>query len=121
MLDFVMNSMLWILALYGLFEIIKNIINIKTYTNFKSNGTYIIIATKNQEEEIEGFMRSFIFKCLYGKEEIVKNVIVVDLNSTDNTKKILTKLEKDYEFIKLIEWKECKELIENINVNTRYM
>lgn len=114
MVEVITNSLLWILALYGLFEIIKNIVLLKTYTNFKANGTYIIIAIKNQEDEIEGFMRSLIFKYLYNREEIVQNIMVVDLNSTDNTKKILTKLEKDYEFIKVIEWKDCKELINNI-------
>lgn len=114
MLEYIINSLLWIFALYGLFEIIKNVINIKIYTNFKANGTYIIIACKNQEEEIEGFMRTFIFKYLYNMEEITKNIMLVDLNSVDNTKKILIKLEKDYEFIKVIDWKDCNELLENI-------
>lgn len=114
MLDFIINSLLWVFALYGVFEIIKNIVKIKTFTNFKANGTYIIIASKNQEGEIEGFMRTLIFKYLYENDRIFKNLMVVDLNSTDNTKKILTKLERDYDFIKVIEWNECKELIESI-------
>ena len=48
MWDFILNGVFWILALYGLFEIIKNIIYICTYTNLKADGIYIIIATKNQ-------------------------------------------------------------------------
>lgn len=114
MLDFIVNGIFWVLALYGLFEIIKNIIYVCTYTNLKSDGIYIIIATKNQENKIEGFMRSMLFRIMYGKEECVKDVIVTDLNSTDDTMKILNKLSKDYDNIKVTNWKECKEVIDSI-------
>ena len=53
-MEFILNTIFWTLALYGLFEIIKNIIYISTYTKFKSDGIYLIIAVKNQEEKIEG-------------------------------------------------------------------
>ena len=114
MLDFIVNGVFWVLALYGLFEIIKNIIYVCTYTNLKSDGIYIIIATKNQENKIEGFMRTMLFRIMYGKEECVKDVIVTDLNSTDDTMKILNKLSKDYDNIKVTNWKECKEVIDSI-------
>ena len=114
MLDFILNGIFWVLALYGLFEIIKNIIYICTYTNLKSDGIYIIIATKNQENKIEGFLRTILFRIMYGKEECVKDVIVVDLDSTDDTMKILNKLSKDYDNIKVTNWKECKEVIDSI-------
>ena len=80
----------------------------------KSDGIYIIIATKNQENKIEGFMRTMLFRIMYGKEECVKDVIVTDLNSTDDTMKILNKLSKDYDNIKVTNWKECKEVIDSI-------
>ena len=79
MLEFVLNAIFWILAIYGLFEIVKNIIYISTYTKFISDGIYVIIAVKNQEEKIEGFLRSSLFKILYGKEEYIKDIIVTDL------------------------------------------
>ena len=95
MLDFIKDSILWILALYGLFEIIKSIVYIFTLTKLRPNGIYTIIAVKNKEEEIEGFLRSFLFKYIYNSDETFQNVIITDLGSTDTTKKILTKLEKD--------------------------
>ena len=107
------SVIIWTLAIYGLFEIIKNIIYICTYTNLNSKGTYLMVAVKNQEESIECYLRNLLFRIIYGKEE-VKNVFVVDLNSKDNTKKIVEKLEKEYEQINLINWKDCKELMENI-------
>ena len=51
-MEFVSHTIFWTLALYGLFEIIKNIIYITTYNKFKSEGIYFIISVKNQEEEI---------------------------------------------------------------------
>ena len=112
--DFILNTIIWTLALYGLFEIIKTIINIYTYTNLKSDGIYVIIAVKNQENKIEGFLRSFLFRVIYGKEELIKNIIVTDLDSKDETMSILNRLEKDYECIKVTNWRECKDVIESI-------
>jgi cellulose synthase/poly-beta-1,6-N-acetylglucosamine synthase-like glycosyltransferase len=117
MTEFVLNTVFWTLALYGFFEIIKNIINIFTYTRFQSNGIYLIIAVKNQEERIEGFLRSSLFKILYGKEEYLKNVIVADLKSTDKTKEIAKKMESEYDCLKVTTWKECKDIIDNVDEN----
>lgn len=112
--NFIFNTMLWTLALYGLFEIIKTIINIYTYTNLKSDGIYVIIAVKNQQNKIEGFLRSFLFRIIYGKEENIKDIIITDLDSSDETVQILNKLAKDYEGLKITNWRECKEVIESI-------
>lgn len=115
MLDFILNMIFWTLAFYGLFEIIKNIVYMYTYTKFKSNGTYLIIVTKNQENEIENFLRTLVFKVMYSKEDCIKNIMVSDLNSTDNTKEIIKKMAKDNESLKFLNWKDCKDIIDNIN------
>ncbi len=115
MLNFITNAIIWVLALYGLIEIIKTIYYICTCANIESNGIYFIIAVKNQEEKLEGFMRSILFRIIYGKEECVKNVIIADLGSTDKTKEIAKKLEQDYNFIDLMDWKNCKDLIDNMD------
>lgn len=112
--DFIFNTILWTLALYGLFEIIKTIINIYTYTNLKSDGIYVIIAVKNQQNKIEGFLRSFLFRIIYGKQENITDVIVTDLDSSDETIEILNNLQKEYEGLKVTNWRECKEVIESI-------
>ena len=115
MMEFIRNTIFWTLAIYGFFEIVKNIINIFTYTKFQSDGIYLIIAVKNQEEKIEGFLRASLFKILYGKEEYLKNIIVADLKSTDKTVQIAKKLETEYECLKITTWKECRDIIDNVN------
>ncbi len=117
MLEFILSTIFWTLAFYGLFELAKNIIYICTYTKLKSDGIYVIIAVKNQEDKIEGFLRSILFKILYGREEELKNVIVADLESKDDTKTIVKKLSKDYECLKVLSWKETRELMDNVDEN----
>ena len=114
MMSFIINTCIWTLALYGLFEIVKNIIYMCTYANYKEDGIYIIIATKNQENRIEGFLRSCLFKIFYGKEEFIKDIIVTDLQSKDNTMAIEEKIVKNMQGIKLLKWEECKELIDGV-------
>lgn len=114
-MEFVLNTIFWTLAFYGLYELIKNILYISEYTKFKAKGIYLIIAVKNHEDKIEGFLRSSLFKILYGKEEYIKNIIVADLKSDDKTKEIAKKMSEDYEQLKVISWKECKDIIDNLD------
>ena len=115
MTEFLINAVLWTLALYGFFEILKTIIYYFTYTNMKADGIYLIIAVKNQEDKIEYFLRSSIFKMLYGREDYVKQILVADLDSVDNTIEIAEKLLIDYNCIKTISWRECKEILDSVN------
>lgn len=67
MMNFILSVIIWTLALYGLIEIIKNIYYIYTTTNLKSNGIYLILAVKNQQDKIEGFLRTVLFRIIYRK------------------------------------------------------
>lgn len=115
MWNFIGNAFLWTLAFYGLFEIIRTIIFFFTYSSKKGDGIYLILAVKNQENSIEGFLRSVLFKILYGKENSIKEIIVTDLNSVDNTKGILQKMAVDYDCVKFVSGKECIEILEELD------
>ena len=114
-MELIISVIIWTLALYGLFEIIKNIIYIYTYTKLNSKGMYLLLAIKNQEENIEFFLRNLLFRVLYGKEDTIKNIIVADLDSDDSTMEILKKLEKDYDCLSVKNWKECKQMLDYID------
>ena len=110
MLDFFISFILWVCAIYGIIEIIKNVIYIHSCNNIKTDGIHMIIAVKNQENTIEGFLRTLNFRILYGKENIIENIIVLDLNSSDNTKHIVERFSTDCSNVKLINWSEFEEL-----------
>lgn len=110
MLDFILTSILWILALYGLFEIVKTVINIYKYPKICFNNSSFVITVHNQENTIEYFLRLFIYKMLYYNLNIPE-VIIVDLDSTDNTLNILRAFSKDFYFIKVLTFKEYQSLL----------
>lgn len=116
MLDFILNCILWSFAIYGIIDIAKSIKSSWIHKRIENNGIFIIIATKNQEFQIEGFMRSVMFKVLYGKNEFIKGIVVTDLNSQDNTKEILKKLSEDYQEIKYEDWEVCKKKLDKYNI-----
>ena len=78
-------------------------------------GIYIIIAVKNQENKIEETLNSILFKIMYGKEDIIKKVILTDLDSNDNTLKVLRKMKKRNEDIEVSNWRRCKEIVDLID------
>lgn len=61
------------------------------------------------------FYEKYNLQLLYGKEELTKGIIMVDLDSTDDTYEIISKLAKDYNFIKASDWNECKEIMDEIS------
>ena len=115
MLDFTLNTLVYILAIYGIIEIIKTVYYIMEYTNLSEDGIYIIIATKNQEGRLEGILRSILFKIMYGKEDEIKKVILTDLSSKDNTFNVLKKFKRENDYVAVSTWKECKEIIDMID------
>ena len=113
MTNFIISGLLWTLALYGLIEIIRTIIS--SFMNTKSEGIYMIIGIKDEEERIECELRSLLFNIVYRKELDLKNIIIADLNSSDSCKEILCKLKKDYDFVKIMHWDECKKIVDKIS------
>lgn len=111
MLNFILTSILWIFALYGLFEILKTIIHLHKFPKISFNGTSFVITIHNQENSIEYFLRLFIYKILYYNLNIPE-IIFVDLNSTDNSLNILRAFEKDFHFITVLTLDEYLSLLQ---------
>lgn len=117
MLDFILTSILWVLALYGLCEIIKAIIHIHKYPKLSFAGTSFVITVHNQENSIEYFLRLFIYQVLYCNLSIPE-ILIVDLNSTDNTLNILRTFSKDFNFITVLTLEDYKTLLSVSNART---
>lgn len=110
MLNFTITCIFWICALYGIIEIIKNLLYIHSCNKIQTDGINLIVTVKNQEDKIEGLLRNLNFRILYGKEDCINNIIVLDLNSSDKTKNIIDKFSNDNSFVKVISWDEFNEL-----------
>jgi len=112
MLEFVCYSLVWIFAIYGFIEVLKVIAYTFIKTPIKQNGElHIIIGVKNCENNIESFIRTFFSKILNYNNVGCQKVIVVDMNSTDNSRCILKKLNEDYSFeYKELQSKESEKL-----------
>ena len=74
------------------------------------DGSFFVITTHNQENTIEYFLKIFIYKMLYYNLDI-SEILVVDLDSTDNTLGILKAFSKDFNFVKVLTYDEYKELM----------
>lgn len=109
--NFILNSLLWTFAIYGFIEILKTILKFNTYKIKSSDGIYLALIVKNQEKNIENFLRSLIFKILYGKEDEVKEIKIIDLDSKDRTLEILKRMEQDCDLIKVVNEDEFSEWV----------
>lgn len=115
MFDFILTSILWFLALYGLIELINFLLNLHKKTNLSFNENSFIITVHNQENNIEFFIRSLLSKLLDNNLNI-SNIIIVDLNSTDNTLNLLNTLTKDFNFIKVLTLDEYIKYLESTKI-----
>ena len=112
MLSFIIQTVIWTLILYIGFEIMRIIIYYLISPKVKQENEYMIITVRDGEEYIEGYLRLLIFNVLYGKENYIKQILIMDLGSKDNTRNIIKKLELQYKCIKLIDFEEFKDIEE---------
>ena len=107
MLEIIMWSLLAFFGTFGFVEFVRFV-----YTDFKSSydDYHVVISTKNKEENIEGIIRTVM---------LVTNsspMIVIDDNSSSDTKYILQRLKMVYpninvlsihEYMDFLNSKEC--------------
>lgn len=89
MLNFIVEAIFWCFCIYGILSLIKDIIEESTYKKIQKN-IKIILTVKNVESGIENYIRELKF----GKN-FFNNLVVIDLDSVDNTVEILNEIEKD--------------------------
>lgn len=106
MANFIINIIIWTLALFGLFKIIEEAF----YKNKKN--TYMIVKLGNDEDEIEEILNSLVFKILYNKEDNINQILIMDLDSNDTKKDTFNKIEKKYKCVKIVDWDNCKDIVD---------
>lgn len=106
MLNFIVEVVIWVLCVYGLLSIIKDILEEHSYKRIKHN-VKLILTVKDVEDGIEDYIRQLNFS-----KNFFKNLVVIDLDSKDKTLDIVRKLTDEGTNIKLLERKDGIEYLE---------
>ena len=108
MLNFIVQLIIWILCIYGLFSVFQDCVNFYTYKKLEENIKFVM-TVKNVEDGIEQYIRELT----YGRN-FYNNLIVIDMDSTDDTLKILRNLEEEKFNMKVFEKEDGKEYLKNM-------
>ncbi len=103
----VMYAAISFFAVYGIVQMIaKGVFSRKlSAINLPNAVSHRVLRVKDCQEQIEGIIRSA------SVEDIREEFIIIDMDSTDETPFILNRLEKEYNFIKVMTPKEYTEYI----------
>ena len=108
MFEFLIELVIWILCIYGLFSIIQDCVNFNTYKKLEENIKFVM-TVKNVENGIEEYIRELT----YGRN-FYNNLVVVDLESEDDTMDILQKLEREKFNTKVLNKEDGKKYLNNM-------
>ncbi|HHV29558.1 hypothetical protein [Acetivibrio mesophilus] len=112
MMEVIFEVLTCVLAAYGLMTLIHEIlISIKQHNKgYRNSQVKLVLIVKNQGETIEGVLRNVLPRDFIRKLMPEGKLLVLDMDSNDDTMDILRKLEKDYECLEVLRKSE-KELI----------
>lgn len=108
MFNFIVEVIIWCLCIYGFMSLIKDIIEEHTYKKIQKN-VKLILTVKDVESGIENYIRELKFG-----RNFFNNLVVIDLESQDNTINVLNELEKECINMKILNKKDGKEYMNKI-------
>lgn len=106
MLEIFIYGIIWCFAIYGLLVMIQEITRNTTYKKIEEN-IKLIMTVKNVEDGIENYIREISLG-----RNFYNNLVIIDLDSDDDTLKILKKLEKENINMKVLSKIEGKSYLE---------
>ena len=111
----VLLALFWFFAIFGMIQMAKHVIS-EIYNTFDlKKDIVIVIKVQNQQDKIEGVIRSIVWRSMADVKPLnIPTILVVDMESTDETPIILEQLSRRYSFIKVASKKEYIEYIKSI-------
>lgn len=106
MLEIFIYGIIWCFAIYGLLVMIQEIARNTTYKKIEEN-IKLIMTVKNVEDGIENYIREISLG-----RNFYNNLVIIDLDSDDDTLKILKELEKENINMKVLSKIEGKSYLE---------
>lgn len=112
MLEAFIYGIIWCFAVYGILVMIQEVTRNSTYRKIEEN-VKLIMTVKNAEDGIENYIREVSLG-----RNFYNNLVVIDLNSEDETLCILKELEKENINMKVLNKDEGREYLrKEINNN----
>ena len=105
MFEAIVYGIIWCFAIYGILVMIQDITRNYTYQKVEKN-VKLIMTVKNVQNGIENYIRELKFS-----KNFYNNLVVIDLESTDDTLEILRELEKENINMKILTKSEGKEYL----------
>lgn len=102
-------AILSLLAIYGLISLFINIFKLIGRKKYIVEKTNIVLLVNDQEENIEGMVREAMESKFVRNIAINGSFIIVDMDSKDDTLKILRKLENQFPLVEVCSYgeREC--------------
>lgn len=107
MLEVIIYGIIWCFAVYGILVMIQEITRNTTYKKVEEN-VKLIMTVKNVENGIENYVREISLG-----RNFYNNLVIIDLDSDDETLKILKELEKENINMKILNKDEGREYLSN--------
>ena len=95
------KTIITFLVVYAVIDIVIRLINTTVFsTPHGDEDVFVILRVRNQEEQLEGIVRTIIWKNLnLTNGGYIPNIVIVDMGSDDCTRLIGERLSEDYSFI----------------------
>lgn len=109
MFETLLYIMIWCFFVYGILSLIQDIYRNNTYKKIEEN-VKLIMTVKNAENGIENYVRE-----LSCGRNFFNNLVIIDLNSDDDTLEILKELEKENVNMKILNKNEGLKYLKEID------
>ena len=107
MFEIVIYCLIWCFAIYGILVMMQDLARNSTYRKIEEN-VKLIMTVKDVEDGIENYVRELSFG-----RNFYNNLVIIDLDSKDETLCILKELEKENINMKILDSREGKEYLQN--------
>lgn len=108
MLQTIVYGFIWCFAVYGILVMIQEIMRSTSYKKIEEN-VKLVITVKDVEEGIENYIREILCE-----RNLYNDLIIIDLDSNDDTFCILKELEKENENLKVLNKREGADYLHNL-------
>ncbi len=115
MLDIIIGFFTYLFAVYGIISFIAGIADLIYCKKVKRKNIKLVLIVKNQEDTIEGVVRSLYINDYPGRIMSDRGLTVIDMGSQDSTSEVLDRLKREYGSLEVYSQNQKSCVFENFN------